>query len=282
MTDSIEIDWLNTQPPLRQVIAAHGLAANKGLGQHFLLDSNITDKIVRLSGSLAGIHVVEIGPGPGGLTRALLASPALSITAIERDERCITALQPLVAGASGRFRLINDDALKCDVATLIPAPRVIIANLPYNVGTELLIRWLRDYRAIASMSLMFQREVAERIYALPGNKNYGRLAVLSQACCHVEKLFHLPARAFTPPPKVDSTVVHFRPRADGPSPEILARLEKITAAAFGQRRKMLRSSLSAVNGEKLLLATGIDPALRAEQIAVLDFLRLARCALEEG
>lgn len=282
MTEIAQPHWLTNQPPLRQVIAANGLAANKGLGQHFLLDSNITEKIVRLSGNLAGHHVVEIGPGPGGLTRALLASPALSITAIERDERCIAALQPLVDGAAGRFRLINDDALKCDVTALTPTPQVIIANLPYNVGTELLIRWLRDYRAIAGMSLMFQREVAERIYALPGNKNYGRLAVLSQACCHVEKLFHLPARAFTPPPKVDSTVVHFRPRADGPTPELLAVLEKITAAAFGQRRKMLRSSLSIINGEALLQATAIDPTLRAEQLAVLDFLRLARATLDRA
>lgn len=282
MDDKATSDWLSAQPPLRQVIATHGLAANKGLGQHFLLDSNITEKIVRLTGDLAGQHVIEIGPGPGGLTRALLASPALGITAVERDDRCIAALQPLVDGAAGRFRLINDDALKCDVTTLTPAPRVIIANLPYNVGTELLIRWLRDYRAIAGMSLMFQREVAERIYALPGNKSYGRLAVLAQACCHVEKLFHLPARAFTPPPKVDSTVVHFRPRADGPTPELLGMLEKITAAAFGQRRKMLRSSLSAINGEALLQATAIEPTLRAEQLAVLDFLRLARTALDRA
>ncbi len=280
MNESVAPTWLANQPPLRQVIAAHGLAANKGLGQHFLLDSNITDKIVRLSGSLAGQHIIEIGPGPGGLTRALLASHAISVTAVERDDRCIAALQPLVEGAAGRFRLINDDALKCDVTMLTPVPRVIIANLPYNIGTELLIRWLRDYRAIAGMSLMFQREVAERIYALPGNKNYGRVAVLAQACCHVEKLFHLPARAFTPPPKVDSTVVHFRPRANGPNPELLAMLEKITAAAFGQRRKMLRSSLSEVKGEVLLQQTGIEPTQRAEQIAVLDFLRLARAALD--
>lgn len=272
--------WLHSLPPLREVIAQHSLAADKGLGQHFLLDGNITDKIVRLSGQLAGHHLIEIGPGPGGLTRALLASPAASVTAIERDMRCMAALQPLVDGAGGRLRLINDDALKCDVTMLTPAPRVIIANLPYNIGTELLIRWLRDYSAFAAMSLMFQREVAERIYALPGNKSYGRLAVLAQACCLVDKLFHLPARAFTPPPKVDSTVVHFRPRADGPTPELLAMLEKITAAAFGQRRKMLRSSLSALDGDALLQATGIEPTLRAEQIAVLDFLRLAQAALK--
>lgn len=276
------LSWLNGLPPLRTVIAQHGLAAHKSLGQHFLLDANITDKIVRLSGDLSAAYVVEIGPGPGGLTRALLASPALSVTAIERDTRCIAALKSLVEGAAGRFTLINDDAMKIDVTQLVAAPRIIIANLPYNIGTELLIGWLRQYRAIASMSLMFQREVAERLYATPSNKNYGRLAVLAQACCHVEKLFHLPARAFTPPPKVDSTVVHFRPRSDGPDDKLLAMLERITAAAFGQRRKMLRSSLASVQGELLLEKTGITPTNRAESIAVFDFLRLAQCALDNG
>jgi len=284
MTDETQQpDWLAAQPPLRTVIAEHGLAARKVLGQHFLLDANITEKIVRLSGDLRGAHVVEIGPGPGGLTRAILASAAASVTAIERDDRCLAALAPLVEGSAGRFRLIGEDAMKLDITNLIPAPRVIIANLPYNIGTELLIGWLRDYRAIAGMSLMFQREVAERLYALPSQKAYGRLSVLAQACCHVTKLFHLPARAFTPPPKVDSTVVHFTPRADGPDATLLAMLERVTAAAFGQRRKMLRSSLSSlslhgVDGAKLLATTGIDPTARAESIAVLDFLRLAQAA----
>ena len=270
--------WLAAQPPLRSVIAAHGLNAQKALGQHFLLDENITQKIVRLSGDLAGVHVVEIGPGPGGLTRALLASRAASVTAVERDERCLAALAPLVDGAMGRFRLVHGDALRMDVTELAAEPRMIIANLPYNIGTELLIGWLRQYRAIAGLSLMFQREVAERIYAAPGGKAYGRLAVLAQACCHVEKLFHLPARAFTPPPKVDSTVVHFRPLADGPDKRLLRMLESITAAAFGQRRKMLRSSLESVGGAALLARTGLDPAERAERIAVRDYLRLAQAA----
>jgi 16S rRNA (adenine1518-N6/adenine1519-N6)-dimethyltransferase len=265
------LSWLNGLPPLRTVIAQHGLAAHKSLGQHFLLDANITDKIVRLSGDLSAAHVVEIGPGPGGLTRALLASPALSVTAIERDDRCIAALESLVEGAAGRFTLINGDAMKIDVTQIVTAPRIIIANLPYNIGTELLIGWLRQYREITSM-----------LYATPSNKNYGRLAVLAQACCYVEKLFHLPARAFTPPPKVDSTVVHFRPRSDGPDDRLLAMLERITAAAFGQRRKMLRSSLASVQGELLLERTGITPTDRAESIAVLDFLRLAQCALDHG
>lgn len=269
-------NWLERLPPLRDVIAAHRLAATKALGQHFLLDSNITEKIVRLSGDLTGHHVVEIGPGPGGLTRALLGSAAASVTAVERDERCLAALDPLVSGAAGRFRLISGDALRCDVTALVPAPRMVIANLPYNIGTELLVGWLRQYRAIDGMVLMFQREVAERLYAAPGSKAYGRLAVLAQACCRVEKLFHLPARAFTPPPKVDSTVVRFFPRAEGPDAVLLTMLERITAAAFGQRRKMLRSSLAAVDGERLLAVTGIDPTARAETLTVADFLRLAR------
>ncbi len=274
-------NWLATLPPLREVIAAHGLGAQKALGQHFLLDSNITEKIVRLSGDLTDAHIVEVGPGPGGLTRALLASNAASVTAIERDNRCIAALAPLVEGSQGRFKLLNADALQTDIVALVPAPRIIIANLPYNIGTELLIGWLRQYRAIAGMNLMFQREVAERIYAQPGSKSYGRLAVLAQACCHTERLFHLPARAFTPPPKVDSTVVHFRPRTEGPDTVLLAMLEKITAAAFGQRRKMLRSSLAAVNGETLLARTVITPTARAENIAVADFIRLAQTALAQ-
>ncbi len=268
-------NWLADLPPLRTVIAQHGLAARKSLGQHFLLDSNITEKIVRLAGDLAGCHVIEIGPGPGGLTRALLASAAATVTAIERDDRCLTALAPLVAGAEGRFRLVAQDALTVDVTDLAPPPRVIIANLPYNIGTELLIGWLQQYRQIAGMVLMFQREVAERLYAVPDSKPYGRLSVLAQACCKVEKLFHLPARAFTPPPKVDSTVVQLEPRPDGPNAVLLAKLERITAAAFGQRRKMLRSSLASVGGDALLASTGIAPTRRAETLTVSEYLQLA-------
>lgn len=269
------ISWLADLPPLRTVIAQHGLAARKSLGQHFLLDSNITDKIVRLAGDLADCHVIEIGPGPGGLTRALLASAAVTVTAIERDERCLTALEPLTQGAKGRLRLIAQDALTLDVTQLVPKPRVIIANLPYNIGTELLIGWLRQYRELSSMTLMFQREVAERLYAEPDSKPYGRLSVLAQACCRVEKLFHLPARAFTPPPKVDSTVVRFVPLTDGPDADLLGRLERVTAAAFGQRRKMLRSSLATLGGENLLAATGIVATRRAETLSAAEYLRLA-------
>lgn len=267
--------WLAGLPPLRMVIAQHGLAARKSLGQHFLLDGNITEKIVRLAGDLEGCHVIEIGPGPGGLTRALLASNAVTVTAIERDERCLTALEPFVQAAAGRFRLVAQDALAVDVTQLVPAPRVIIANLPYNIGTELLIGWLRQCRAIAGMTLMFQREVAERLYAAPDSKPYGRLSVLAQSCCRVEKLFHLPARAFTPPPKVESTVVRFQPLPNAPDDTLLKKLEQVTAAAFGQRRKMLRSSLAAIGGETLLAAAGIAATRRAETLTVQEYLRLA-------
>lgn len=270
--------WLATLQPLRTVITQHGLAARKSLGQHFLLDGNITEKIVRLAGDLAGCHVIEIGPGPGGLTRALLASNAATVTAIERDDRCLAALEPLVQAAGGRFRLVAQDALAVDVTQLAPAPRSIIANLPYNIGTELLIGWLHQYRALAGMTLMFQREVAERLYAAPDSKPYGRLSVLAQSCCCVEKLFHLPARAFTPPPKVESTVVRFHPLPDGPDEVLLKKLEQVTAAAFGQRRKMLRSSLATIGGETLLAAAGIAATRRAETLTVQEYLRLAALA----
>lgn len=270
---AIDLDAL---PPLREIIAAHGLRAHKGLGQHFLLDLNITQKIVRLAGDLRGVHVIEIGPGPGGLTRAILAGAAGTVTAVERDTRCVAALQGLVVAAQGRLQLISADALKVDLVALTPAPRAIIANLPYNIGTELLLRWLKHYHSFTSMTLMFQREVAERMCAAPGKKSYGRLAVMAQACCTVKKLFDLPARAFTPPPKVDSSIVHLIPRPDGPDAQLCAALEKLTAAAFGQRRKMLKSSLADYGGEDFLRRHNLDPMARAETIAVKDFLRLAR------
>ena len=266
-------------PPLRDVIVRYDLRAHKGLGQHFLLDLNITQKIVRMAGNLHGIHVAEIGPGPGGLTRAILASDAASVTAIERDARCCAALQELIEAEPGRLRLIEGDALTCDLIALTPAPRAIIANLPYNIGTELLLRWLRQARAFTGMILMFQREVAERICAPPGGKNYGRLSVIAQACCRVKKCFDLPARAFTPPPKVNSTVLHFTPRADAPDEKLLAALEQITAAAFGQRRKMLKSSLADFGGADFLAAMNIAPSARAETLAVTDFLRMAQAVM---
>ncbi len=267
-------------PPLREIIARHGLAAKKGLGQHFLLDLNITRKIVRLAGNLDGVHVVEIGPGPGGLTRAILESEAASVTAIERDRRCIAALEELAAASAGRLRIIEGDALKTDTAALAPAPRAIIANLPYNIGTELLIGWLRNHRAYEHMTLMFQREVADRITAAPGGKTYGRLSVIAQACCKVQKLMDLPPRAFTPPPKVASSVLHFQPRPDAPDDGLLESLERVTALAFGQRRKMLKSALGET-GVAALAKTGIDPTVRAEMVPVAKFLELAAALPEK-
>ncbi|MDD3181782.1 MAG: 16S rRNA (adenine(1518)-N(6)/adenine(1519)-N(6))-dimethyltransferase RsmA [Alphaproteobacteria bacterium] len=263
-------------PPLRKIIAQYGLAARKGLGQHFLLDLNLTKRIVSQAGNLTGINVFEIGPGPGGLTRALVESQASQIIAIEMDPRCVLALGSLVQHHPSRLRLIQGDALKTDLLSLAPAPRAIIANLPYNVGTELLLGWLRQAEAFTSMTLMFQLEVADRIAAEPRTKAYGRLAVIAQFCCNVKRVMKIPARAFTPPPKVDSAVVHLTPRQDRPADVSLKALERITAAAFGQRRKMLRSSMKPLGGEMLLAHANIDPQKRAEELSLADFEQLAR------
>jgi 16S rRNA (adenine1518-N6/adenine1519-N6)-dimethyltransferase len=263
-------------PPLREVIAANGLDAKKGLGQHFLLDLNVTQKIARLAEIPKDSTVFEIGPGPGGLTRALIESPAGEIVAIEKDPRCVKALQPLVRAAAGRLRLIEADALETDLTTLAPAPRVIVANLPYNVGTPLLIAWLKQTQAFESLTLMFQEEVADRFVAAPGSKAYGRLAVLAQSLCRVQKVMTLPARAFTPPPKIASAVLRFMPKARPADAPPLAALERLTAAAFGQRRKMLRSSLKPLGGESLLAAAAIPATARAEEIGVGEYEKLAR------
>lgn len=261
-------------PPLREVIARYGLGAKKALGQHFLLDLNLTRRIVAAAGPLDGVTAVEVGPGPGGLTRALVESGAAHVIAIEKDARCIEALQPLVAAAEGRLTLIEGDALRQDIESLAPAPCAIVANLPYNVGTPLLIQWLRRIDAFRSLTLMFQLEVAARLTAGPGEDAYGRLSVIAQHAAHVRRALTLPARAFTPPPKVDSAVVHLTPRPDRPAVPFAA-LEAITAAAFGQRRKMLRSSLKALGGEALLARASIDPTRRAEDLSVSEFERLA-------
>ncbi|MBI1272613.1 MAG: 16S rRNA (adenine(1518)-N(6)/adenine(1519)-N(6))-dimethyltransferase RsmA [Alphaproteobacteria bacterium] len=268
--------WLDRLPPLRDVIAAYDLRAAKALGQHFLLDLNLTNRIVRAAGDLRGCTVFEIGPGPGGLTRALLAGEAERIIAIERDARCVRALADLVERGEGRLKIIEGDALRTALADLAPAPRAIVANLPYNVGTELLIGWLKQIENFRSMTLMFQAEVASRILAKPGSKDYGRLSVISQFCCDVTRALNIPARAFTPPPKINSSVVHFTPRANRPQDVPLARLEAVTAAAFGQRRKMLRASLKPLGGEALLIKAGIEPSLRAEDLSVEQFVKLAR------
>ncbi|HAX91017.1 MAG TPA: 16S rRNA (adenine(1518)-N(6)/adenine(1519)-N(6))-dimethyltransferase [Rhodospirillaceae bacterium] len=268
-------------PPLRETIAAHGLAAHKALGQHFLLDLNLTQRIVKEAGDLAGVHVIEIGPGPGGLTRALLGSVAAQVTAIEKDRRCVAALQNLVERFPKRFTLIEGDALKEDVLALAKAPRAIIANLPYNVGTPLLLSWLSAMDQFQSLTLMLQAEVVDRLVAAPNSKAYGRLSVITQFCADARRVMKVPARAFTPPPKVDSAVVHLTPRKNRPQDVDLKTLEAVTAAAFGQRRKMLRSSLKSMGGEALLARAGISPEKRAEELSLADFESLVRALRQD-
>jgi len=261
---------LDDLPPLRETLAAAGISAKKSFGQHFLLDLNITRKIARLAGVSAGETVIEVGPGPGGLTRALLETGA-HVVAVEKDPRFVPLLEDLGAHAPGQLRILNEDAL----TAALPPGAPIVANLPYNVGTPLLIGWLIGALRPGSMTLMFQKEVADRIVAAPGSKDYGRLSVLAQAICDARIVMDLPARAFTPPPKVASAVVHLTPRLDRPSDEIVERLQRLTAAAFGQRRKMLRSSLKPLGGEALCTAVGIEPTLRAEDVPVAKFLAMA-------
>jgi 16S rRNA (adenine1518-N6/adenine1519-N6)-dimethyltransferase len=264
---------LDDLPPLREALAEHGLMAKKAFGQHFLLDLNITRKIARLAEVGAGDAVIEVGPGPGGLTRALMETGA-RVTAVEKDERFRPLLEALAS--AGDLTLVFGDALAIDEAALAgDGPAHIVSNLPYNVGTPLLIKWLTGPWTPASLTLMFQREVAERIVAPAAANAYGRLGVIAQATCEARMVMEVPARAFTPPPKVDSAIVRLVPRADRPSPQRLDALQKLTAAAFGQRRKMLRASLKPLGGEELILAAGLDPQARAETVAVDGFLSLA-------
>jgi 16S rRNA (adenine1518-N6/adenine1519-N6)-dimethyltransferase len=271
---------LQALPPLRELIARHNLAARKSLGQNFLLDLNLTRRIARAGGPLDECHVVEIGPGPGGLTRALLLEGAAHVTAIERDPRALPALREIGAAAPGRLTIVEADALGFDFAALAgDRPIRIVANLPYNIGTPLLVGWLSAEPwppYWQSLTLMFQREVAERIVAEPGSKVYGRLAVLAQWRSRPKILFEVPARAFVPPPKVTSAVVRFEPLADATRLPAAA-VEAVTAAAFGQRRKMLRSSLKRLwpDPGPALVAAGITPTLRAEELPVEAFLDLA-------
>ncbi|MDT8345383.1 MAG: 16S rRNA (adenine(1518)-N(6)/adenine(1519)-N(6))-dimethyltransferase RsmA [Thermohalobaculum sp.] len=273
-------------PPLREVIARHGLAAKKSLGQNFLLDLNLTARIARASGPLAGAEVVEIGPGPGGLTRALLSEGAARVVAIERDARCLEALAEIAAQYPGRLTVIAGDALDVDPRPHLSGPARIVANLPYNIGTELLVRWLTPPAwppFWESLTLMFQREVAERIVAAPGTKAYGRLSVLAQWRTTARIAFDVPPSAFVPAPKVTSSVVHIRPTAPR-APIDPGLLERVVAAAFSQRRKMLRQSLKALGGDPLapLAAAGIDPTRRAETLSVDEFLTLARAVAASG
>lgn len=267
-------------PPLREVIAAHGLAARKALGQNFLLDLNLTGRIARRVGDLSACDVLEIGPGPGGLTRALLAEGARHVVAIERDARCLPALAEVAAAYPGRLEVIEGDALAVDPLPRLTPPVRIAANLPYNVGTELLVRWLTPPAwppFWESMTLMFQREVAERIVAAPGSKAYGRLSLLAQWRTTARIAFEIPARAFTPPPKVTSAVVHLERLPEPRFPADPGILSQVVALAFGQRRKMLRASLRPLGeAEALLEAAGIPPTERAEQVSLEGFCRLAR------
>lgn len=269
-------------PPLREVMERHDLMPKKALGQNFLLDGNITAKVARAADGLAGFHVIEVGPGPGGLTRAALLGGAESVTAVEKDHRCIAALAELTEKAEGRLTIVEADALRVDVTTLCPAPRKILANLPYNVATPLLIGWLEQLSAqrdaFSSLTLMFQKEVADRIFAVAGSKAYGRLSVMAQWQCHVQHRFDLPPHVFTPPPKVTSSVIHLTPREQPQADVPWEVMEKVVAKAFGQRRKMLRSALKGMvaDTEAWLAAASIDPTERAERLTVVQFGALAR------
>jgi 16S rRNA (adenine1518-N6/adenine1519-N6)-dimethyltransferase len=265
-------------PPLREVIRRFELGARKSLGQNFLLDLNLARRIARAAMPFDVASVIEIGPGPGGLTRALLLEGARHVTAIERDHRCIAALGEIAAAFPDRLSVIEADALDIDPARLVPAPRKIVANLPYNIATPLLLRWLGDVGAYQSLTLMFQKEVAQRLAAAPRSKEYGRLSVLTQWLCQVELVFDVSPQAFVPAPKVTSTVVRLTPR---PRPLAACRkedLERVTAAAFGQRRKMLRQSLKSLGGNTpdLIAAAGVVPTARAEELSVEEFCALAR------
>ncbi|MGM4980474.1 MULTISPECIES: 16S rRNA (adenine(1518)-N(6)/adenine(1519)-N(6))-dimethyltransferase RsmA [Rhizobiaceae] len=271
---------LDGLPPLRDVIQRHGLDARKALGQNFLLDLNLTQKVARTAGSLEGVTVFEVGPGPGGLTRAILALGAAKVIAVERDSRCLPALAEIADHYPGRLDVIEGDALKTDFAAMAPeGPVKIIANLPYNVGTQLLVNWLLPPSwppFWQSLTLMFQKEVGQRIVAQADDNHYGRLGVLCGWRTEAHMAFDISPQAFTPPPKVTSSVVHLTPR-ENPIPCAVDKLEKITQAAFGQRRKMLRQSLKPLGGEALLLKADIDPQRRAETLSVEEFCRLANC-----
>ncbi|MBD1202590.1 MAG: 16S rRNA (adenine(1518)-N(6)/adenine(1519)-N(6))-dimethyltransferase RsmA [Rhodobacteraceae bacterium] len=268
-------------PPLREVIRAHDLVAKKQLGQNFLLDLNLTAKIARQAGDLSACDVLEVGPGPGGLTRGLLAEGARRVLAVEKDARCLPALAEVAAAYPGRLQVINGDALEVDALAHLTPPVRVVANLPYNVGTELLIRWLTPAQwppFWESLTLMFQKEVAERIVAKPRSDHYGRLALLVQWRAEAKIVMHLPPEAFTPAPKVHSSVVHITRLAAPRYPADGAALQRITAMAFNQRRKMLRSSLKGLGPdiEEKLVAAGINPTARAEEISLEGFCALAR------
>ena len=270
-------------PPLRDVISRYGLRAKKSYGQHFLLNLDMTSKIVRSAGDLSGSTVLEVGPGPGGLTRSLLSSGVERVIAIERDVRCLPALHEISSHYSGRLDVIEGDALEIDHSEVIGSssssgPIHIVSNLPYNVATLLFVKWLTSPvwpPFWSSMTLMFQREVASRIVSNVGDKSWGRLGILTSFRCTSKKLFDVDSRCFVPPPRVTSSVIHIRPRPESTDVSLMD-LERVTSLAFGQRRKMLRQSLKGVGGENLLSRVGIDGTRRAEQLSLDEFISLAR------
>ena len=274
---------INQLPSLRATVETHGLMAKKALGQNFLLDSNITDKIIRLSLEKQNLNdfthadVFEIGPGPGGLTRAILKANPQKLTVVEMDERCIAIMEEIKSLVGERLEIINGDALKIDFSKLGNAPRHIISNLPYNISVPLLTGWLMEINNFNSLTLMFQKEVADRITATPGNKNYGRISVLAQLLCKIERLFDLNPNCFVPAPKIWSSVLLFQPLGNDISKENIKKLEQLTALAFGQRRKMIRQSLKSIPGiEAALEKLEIPNSWRAEQLSPQQFLSLAR------
>jgi len=273
---------IDNLPPLRDVINTHDLRAKKSLGQNFLLDLNLTAKIARAAGDLTAADVLEVGPGPGGLTRGLLAEGARKVLAVEKDARCLPALAEISDAYPGKLDVVNGDALALDPLAHLTPPIKIVANLPYNVGTELLVRWLTPPvwpPVWDSLTLMFQREVAQRIVAKPGSKAYGRLAILAQWRCDVRIVMELPPEAFTPPPKIHSAVVHLTALPEPRFPADPKVLERVVAAAFNQRRKMLRSALKGLTPdiETVLTDAGLKPTARAEEISIEGFCALARC-----
>jgi len=271
-------------PPLRDVIAEYGLDARKGLGQHFLLDANLTDRIARAAGDLRAMTVLEIGPGPGGLTRSLLETGADRVIAVEKDRRCLAALHALKSHHPDRLTVVPGDALKIDEAALVSANTAVVANLPYNVATPLLFKWLDGSVRYERLILMFQKEVADRLVASPGGKTYGRLSVMAQYACAVRPLFDVHPRAFTPPPSVWSSVVELVPRILTTEDPLWRPLGRLVQAAFGQRRKMLRTALKPVIDDPVaaLTAADIDPTSRAETLSVEAFVRLTSCELSIG
>ena len=268
-------------PPLKDVISKHKISAKKSLGQNFLLDLNLTSKIARYAGNLEQSDVLEIGPGPGGLTRSLLNEGARKVVAIEKDTRCIAALEEIQAKFTEKLKIVQGDALSTEVRQYLTHPVQIIANLPYNVGTELLVRWLNSTTWPSfwqSMTLMFQKEVANRIVASPGSKAYGRLSVMAQWRCNTKIAFNIPATAFTPPPKVESSIVHFEALKEPRFPAEVNKLEFVVSKAFNQRRKMLRGALKGhfKNVEEGLLAIGVVPTKRAENVTIQEFCLMAQ------